>query len=784
MSPVFHHILVFEDHPAEADLICEVLETCESASFHVKTADTLQTGLAMLDQEGTDAILLDLNLPDSIGLDTLDHIRTAFPHIPIVILTNLDDKDLALQGLRKGAQDYLLKNVLEPGLTNFLSRALYHAIERNRLKLQLEASQSSFRSLVKKNVDGILVVDGTGRVQFFNPAIKTIFGGHEVNIGDEFGFPVASGETTELDIVPTGRAEKRIVEMRVSETIWNGDPAYLASLRDITERKKAEEELHRAKVAAESANLAKSQFLAMMSHEIRTPMNAIIGMAEMIDHLTPPEEHQEAMTIIKESGHALLTLINDILDLAKIEAGEVNLLNEVFSPTDLMESVHSIMKFPAEAQKGLRLLREIGPGLPQAVKSDHRRIRQILINLVGNAIKFTDSGNIKMSVRVDPGLGKDALLFSVADTGMGISREKLEVIFDNFVQADSNVYHRHGGTGLGLSISKRLVEIMQGRIWAESEPGNGSAFHFSIPAPAISLNHPTLEPAIRNQEEHLVKVHSPSVVTSSSYSRLTNIFENLPILLAEDDPINQLVILKMLKRLGVKPDLAQNGREAVAMSKEKKYELILMDVQMPEMNGLAAVQAIRERERMSGHAHHATVIAMTAFAMDEDKQRCIAAGMDDYLCKPVRGSDLKSLLFRWTGEERRDTMPTGLAGSSLSDRADITVLNELRSDMEGHEEFGMLVNVCLLGISESVSNIGDAIRQGDHAALSHQARRLKCAGRRIGAMRLGILSEKMESLGRQENVTLARALLVSLETEAGLAVKAIRKAVANTGLKM
>ncbi|HAT50384.1 MAG: response regulator [Nitrospirae bacterium] len=643
MNPACIDILLIEDNQPEANQIRELLETAEVGSFRVSWAGDLATGLMELIQTKFDAILLDLNLPDSTGLETLFSIKTRVPHLPVIILTSLDDKELALEGLRHGAQDCLVKTILTMDPVPFLSGSVRKAIQRNQTPLQRELNQANFRSLVEKNVDGILVVDPMGRIQFCNPAVRTIFDGRELHEGDEFGFPVASGETTELDIVPLDRGVRRVVEMRVSETLWNGRLSYLAALRDITGRKTIEDELRRAKVAAETANLAKSQFLAMMSHEIRTPMNAIIGMADLISGEDLPEERAQAIRVIKDSGQALLTLIDDILDLAKIEAGAVHTQPELFSPHDLLESVFNIMRGPAERQKGLQLTYQVGTTVPDMVQADYRRIRQVLINLVGNAIKFTDQGWIRIAVDYDTASQESRLLFSVSDTGIGIPADKLGTIFGVFVQADATIYNKYGGTGLGLAISKRLVEIMLGHLWVESIPGQGSVFQFSIPAPV---------PAPERSQDGLELIHKTAPLPYFAApdfglsSGLNERYHGLPVLVVDDDPINQLVLLKMLKKLGLSPDLAGNGREALEMIAAKRYALVLMDVQMPEMDGLAAVTALRKREKAT-HQTPVKVVAVTAFAMGEDKQRCFEVGMDDYLCKPVRKNELARMLSRW-----------------------------------------------------------------------------------------------------------------------------------------
>ncbi|MBF0163741.1 MAG: response regulator [Magnetococcales bacterium] len=642
-SPV-HAILLIEDHPAEARLIQELLHEIHATPYRVVVANSLTEGLSALDRTRFDLVLLDLNLPDSQGLETFETIRTAHHRVPIVILTNLDDKAFALEGVRRGAQDYLVKSALQLAPGDFLSRSLEYAIARQHTHVRLEESQANFLHLVECVADGILIVDQRGIVRFLNRAVQELFGKRAPRIGDEFGFVVMNGLTTELDLVPMGQLERRVVEVRVAPIVWEGENCLLASLRDITQRKRVEEELRRAKLSAEQANQAKSRFLAMMSHEIRTPMNAIIGMADLMSMERLTEELSEAMSIIKDSGHALLTLINDILDLAKIESGEMRMEEDEFSPRDLLASVRSIMHVPAERQKGLRLTCEIADSVQEAVKGDYRRIRQVLINLVGNAIKFTDRGGVRIAVAHDINHLGSWLRFSVTDTGIGIPAEKLGEIFGLFVQADHGIYQKYGGTGLGLAISKRLVEIMRGSIWAESSPGEGSIFYFTIPI------HAERAPLSRHEEPPLQTFPLPtdtrSCLPRAAPAERQKGSMNPPVLVVEDDALNQLVILKMLRKLGVTPDLAGNGREALEMIAAKRYGLVLMDVQMPEMDGLTAVKLLRQRERES-RGQPLKVMAMTAFAMPEDRQSCLDAGMDDFLSKPVRNSDLAGVLTRW-----------------------------------------------------------------------------------------------------------------------------------------
>ncbi len=419
---------------------------------------------------------------------------------------------------------------------------------------------------------------------------------------------------------------------------------YTTAQRELAERKRAEQtlaetntELEQAlmnarelAIASQAANRTKSEFLANMSHEIRTPLSAVIGYAELMlgTQLTP--EQRDYMEQVRISSEALLGIISDVLDFSKIEAGRLELEHTEFSLPDLTRQVVYTVK-PHAANKQLTLSIHLEPDVPRIVVGDAPRLRQVLLNILSNAVKFTERGEVVLQVAVKKQLEqKAALHFSITDTGIGIPADKLNLIFDPFTQVDGSVTRKYGGTGLGLAIARQLVEMFGGQIWAESQVGRGSTFHFTatvgLPAhPAILLPaeaYPALPQTVRSTSAHI------------------------RILLAEDNVINQKVIARMLAKLGWEVSVVNDGNAAVAKWAEEKFDLILMDVQMPERDGLSATLTIREREREVGG--HIPIVALTAYAMQGDRERCLAVGMDDYLPKPVRVEDLQKMIDRHT----------------------------------------------------------------------------------------------------------------------------------------
>jgi PAS domain S-box-containing protein len=419
----------------------------------------------------------------------------------------------------------------------------------------------------------------------------------------------------------------------------------LGITRDITDRKEAENKLLEAKAAAEAANSAKSQFLSTMSHEIRTPMNSVLGVIQLLQQTKLTSEQRELTGIAISSGIKLVDLLNDILDLAKIEAGKMELEITDFDLPSMISDTINILTLQARA-KGIQLISSHNPDVPAALKGDAGRLRQIIINLVGNALKFTPQGSITLHIQKESEDDKSLTLrFLIQDSGIGIAAEKLDHVFESFTQADGSTTRIYGGTGLGLAICKQLVELMGGTIGVESVDGTGSMFWFTVvvekqqSAPLsnpLPLGEGTKFSPLRVEEFEAPSPGGGGVGRGSVFR----------LLLTEDEPIAQKVVPRLLKSFGYLVDVAGNGTEALALLEKNDYALVLMDCMMPEMNGFEVTAVIRD-PASAVLRHDIPVIALTGNAMKQDRERCIAAGMNDHIPKPLLLPDLLALLEKW-----------------------------------------------------------------------------------------------------------------------------------------
>jgi PAS domain S-box-containing protein len=827
------------------------------------------------------------------------------------------------------------------GEIDWIDGILEDITERKHVEEELKNSQRRLADIIEFLPDAVMVIDAEGKITAWNRAIEKMTGVKAADILGKGNYEHAIpfyGERRpvliDLVLKPVEEViakyahlqrdgdilmgQGHITGLPGGELYFSGHATALRDLsgkivgaietvRDVTERKRFEDELARAKDAAESANRAKSAFLAMMSHEIRTPMNAIIGMSSLLLDSSLSAQQRDFVQTIRNSGESLLIIINDILDFSKIEAGRMELEESPFDVRECVESSLELFSFRAR-NKGLELGCLIDSRVPGAIFGDPTRVNQNLVNLIGNAMKFTEKGEIVVRVdakRIEKQFESQAhgkvtdhngpwfeLHFAVRDTGIGIQPERMKYLFQAFSQADSSTARRYGGTGLGLAISKRLTEMMGGRIWAESEPGKGSTFHFTIQAkaapdvkrPSLTIdpnilkmkrvlivddnktNRDILSHYIRSWGMELVAAGSgkealdiiaregrfdllvidlqmpemdgltlseqilnmpeacslPMVMLSSSTedldpgkikpfravllkpvksSILYNIFieifsptgtvpvraektlsefdpgmgkrHPLRILLAEDNPTNQVLALALLDRLGYRADVAGNGAEVLRTLQRQSYDVILMDVQMPEMDGL---EATREVRRSFNPACQPRIIALTADAMKEDRERCLTAGMDDYVSKPIQVNELISALNRTpslisngpmlsqsTGSVEpkehppRKGQPTKIGESAIDEVEpsaqvlDASALKRLRDTL------GKQVDVLLPTLVKSFIDDGTklldqanrALQQKNAQDLRRAAHTLKSNGATFGAMRLSTVAKQLEQLGRE-----------------------------------
>jgi len=476
-------VLSVEDNPELATLMQKVLFQDKTYAFELEAVDCLSLGLKRLSEESFDILLLDLILPDSQGLDTFIRVHAQAPQIPIIVLTGLENETLAMEALRMGAQDYLVKGKFDILL---LERCIRYAIERyenleqlKRTKGALALSEVRFRNMIEKDADGIIIVDSNGVVRFANPAAEVLFSCKaEEFLGQLFGFPVVAGETTELDIVH-GKAGKIIAEMRVVEMDWEGERAYLASLRDITERKRMIEELEQTR---QQELQLKDQFLSHVSHELRSPLSVIHQFVTILSDRLAGDlnaQQDEFLEITLQNVNQLRTMIDDLLDVTRVGTGKLTFEPRVISIAEVVAETLETFQ-TTSIERGVILLADI-PGVLPLIFADPQRLRQILINLIDNAFKFTPKeGTITVRAQAfdqDPNF----LCMTVADTGCGINSDDTKNIFDRLFQGSNIIDNSRKGLGLGLYICKELVSLHGGQIWAESQTGGGSTFSFTLP---------------------------------------------------------------------------------------------------------------------------------------------------------------------------------------------------------------------------------------------------------------------------------------------------------------
>ena len=657
--------------------------------------------------------------------------------------------------------------------------------ERQRAEEELRRLKLTFEHMW----NGVLITDGAGNITEWNPGAERMFGVTRDVMLDRLlsalpGAPLrprleqqvlagvqhASFWTGELSFTRPDGSEC-IASMNVVP-VWDQEGVLSSTVcvcRDITERKRVETEMRRAREAAELADRAKSEFLANVSHEIRTPLNGIIGLTELTLDTELQPEQREHLELVKSAADNLLQIINDLLDFSTIEVGKLALLSVPYRLQELLRDTIRPLSIRAH-ERAVAMTCHIRPDVPDSLVGDPGRLRQVLTNLIGNSVKFTDHGEINVRV----GLQKRAeeeltLLFSVRDTGIGIPKDKQSLIFEAFSQADSSSTRNYGGTGLGLAIASRLVELMGGRIWVESQPGQGSTFYFTVMVHTTAGAAPQARrrPRIGAPEPENDLAKSPpsqpdAVVTAPPAAPRAR--QAWKVLLAEDNPVNQKVAVRMLEVGGCTVKVAGNGREALEALAADSYDILLLDLQMPEKNGLEVAAEIREQEQRIGG--HLPIIALTAHAMKGDKEKCLQVGMDAYFSKPFKREEVLAAIDQLAG--RFPQSPKSPAPTAPEAGAKVKVLDYDSILAQYEEDPDLLLEVIDVFREDSIKQrkrLHEALQAGDAAAFGKVAHTIKGAVSNLFAPSAQEAALRLEMIGKSGDLRDARAALQDLEAK-------------------
>ncbi len=680
----------------------------------------------------------------------------------------------------------------------FASHTRYTLNQRRKAEENMKTSEKKYNTIVESIEDGYYEVDINGNFTFFNDSLCKIYGYYReelmgVNskefLGKEnansdlkdfsnaYDFTLRTGSTAKsIDLeIQKKDGTKSNIETSVSPMLDSKGNiiGYRGITRDVTDTKRANE-LKQAKVAADAANKAKSEFLANMSHEIRTPLNGIMGMTELaLDTNIDDNQNYILQTILSESDN-LLTLINDILDFSKIEAGKVELETIPFNLGTLIDDISNKFAIRVE-QKRLEFNTFLSPNVPLQLNGDPDRLRQILVNLLGNAIKFTHDGEIFIKGELDKDLGDMVKIrFTVKDTGIGISKDKQKTIFEDFTQADSSTTRKYGGTGLGTAISKRLAEIMGGDIGVDGEIGKGSAFWFTVVFRKQKEQYPT--PATDKKQQAVSFAPTKHSLAEESQKKIN-------ILLVEDYFTNQQVALRHLRKEGYNVDIAENGQEAVNAFQRKHYDLILMDLELPVMDGYEATSKIRKLEKdlkkESGKGdstglERVSIIATTAHAIKGFKEKCLENGMDDYITKPIRKREFLKFVEKFikleqeSSDENIHEQPKDI---TIKDGINIKWVDPMNFDQATEEfdndrDFLMeVLNGFLKNVETQIKTMRQAISEGNSEVIKTEAHSIAGGASNMTAYKLNKIAIELENLGRSNMLENGYEVLKKFEKE-------------------
>jgi PAS domain S-box-containing protein len=786
-------ILLVEDTELHAQVFRFSFEK-EHIPCEITHTPTTEAALERLlsDPHAFDVVVADYLLPGRSGIEICKEVHKQGISLPVVILTAEGSEDVAVEALKSGAYDYIIKD-FNNGYANLLPYVIPDVIRKHRDDLKRQRTEEENRAILETVTSGVITTDDQGLIQGFNPAAEKMFGysSHEI-MGRHLSELMPQAYSTGSLQLPDRQKqdafaalsdiiakEKEVqarrrdgsgfpMEISVSEMRVGHDRMFVAVLSDITRRKNAETALISAKESAEASSKVKTQFLANISHETRTPLNAVLGLSEVLLTTELSEKQRKMVKDIRLAGQTLLKMINNVLDFSEMETRGIELEQKNFNLRTLIE--HLVSLFSEQARdKGLTMTTRLHPDVPAMAWGDENRLRQILMNLISNAVKFTEQGSVSVSAHSVRQNGSAlALRFEVKDTGIGISPDVLEKIFNPFSQADDSSTRNYGGAGLGLTIANHLIQMMNGSLYVKSDPGKGSKVWFTLQLEQARVGQAEPEPAAPLLKE----------------PRFSG-----KILLVEDNPVNQEVARGMLEHYGCGVETASDGKQAVETFSSASFDLVFMDCQMPKMDGYAASREMRKLEASRKGTFRTPIIALTAQAMEGDEEKCLAAGMDAYMSKPFKPETLQDILSRWLvtgsrpeaegsiphrqpegGKKPAVTMPASAGPVDAGDEnppVDIHVLNSIRAlQRKGKPNLvEKVITHYLHHAPELMASLRLAESQNNPHQIEDAAHSLKSSSGNVGALSLADLCRELEALGRSHDLSRAPEILAQMEKE-------------------
>lgn len=800
-------ILLVEDDPPSRFFASTVIKINHN---NLITAENGAEGFQLFIDEKPDIIISDINMPQMDGLQMSRKIREINPDAQIILTTALESKQQLLEAIDIGINHYIVKPVNRDRLLTAINRAATDINIKVQLKRQFDHINKLSRAL-QESPTPIMILDDKGIIEYVNNKFSSLFRmKFEIIEGRHYKECLPENELSiSLDRVFSNDKETEILKENIichsldKTTIWfslsiftvrnleNELKNYVVELEDTTQQELArktleetniylenrvsqrtadllsanellqkeisiriatEKELIKARDVAEAANKAKSSFLAKVSHELRTPMNGIIGLTSILFSTELNQKQKKFLEMVKYSADNLLNIINDILDYSKLEAGKMKIKNEPFNIIATIERVVELLLTNAN-EKELSLRYSISKDVPRVLVGDSKRIEQVLINLIGNAIKFTEKGYVKLDVEVTNEKGSDIeIQFSIEDTGIGIAKDKQHFLFQSFSQVEDTMTRKHGGTGLGLVICDELVKLMSGKIWFESEFGQGSRFFFKIP-----LKQKT---SLNNKE---IKEHNEIEIASEVAEKYPEV--SLNILIAEDSLINQEVLKQVFMQKQWIITSVLNGKEALEIYKSGNFDIILMDVQMPLMDGYEATRCIREFEKTIGNKR-TPIIGLTAHSADSDKELCIEAGMDTFITKPFKWQDVFDAIYTLTGTN---------SSFRITSYPNVD-LNQLKISINNNTMLlKNLIRFFIDNYTKEIDELENFIINKEARKANELAHKLKSECGNFGAIEAVNLARTIEISAKQGNMEEAKKAFYKLRNELRIVEENLKK---------